>query len=218
MLTAATQEGSLGWTTVDTFLEIWNQCSATVKEQINVWNYYKRKNQSWKITVLLYKSILYLHLEWSVQFWALEKDREEMEKFQGEYQGEQRCDTLLYKEQCRRIGLLKLEKIWDVRHSTGKAMIPSVTQREWLKMECWLRLQDTTSSSRDQLTKLVEAKFQANRRKEFVMQQAVDLLSRSFPCLRRQGTYMLSQVFGGVPATGKPQQVQEVLWAENSWK
>lgn len=88
---------------------------------------------------------------------------------------------LLYKEQCRRIGLLKLERIRDVRHSTGKAMIPSVTQREWLEMECWLCLQDTTSSSRDQLTKLVGAKFQANRRKEFVMQQAVDLLSRSFP-------------------------------------
>lgn len=33
----------------------------------------------------------------------------------------------------------------------------------------------------DQLTKLVGTKFQANRRKGLVMQQAVDLLRRSFP-------------------------------------
>lgn len=34
---------------------------------------------------------------------------------------------------------------------------------------------------RDQLMKLVGAKFQTNRRKEFVMQQAVDLPRKSFP-------------------------------------
>lgn len=49
---------------------------------------------------------------------------------------------LLYNDQYRRIGLLRLEKIWDVGHSTGKAVISLMTQREWIGMECWLCLQD----------------------------------------------------------------------------
>lgn len=61
---------------------------------------------------------------------------------------------------------------------------------------------------RDQLTKLVGAKFQTNRRKEFVMQQAVDLLRRYFPKHPEdaRNLHADSSVW-----RGKPQQVQEIL-------
>lgn len=87
---------------------------------------------------------------------------------------------LLCKEQCRRIGLPKLEKVWDVGHSTGKAMISLMKKRQWIGMERVDRA-CVSRTMRYQLTKLVGAKFQANRRKEFVMQQAVDMPRRSFP-------------------------------------
>lgn len=77
-----------------------------------------KTNKVANIAVLLYKSILYPHLEYSVQFWALKKGREELEKVQRRAgKGSEKSNRmnkgvtqLLYKEQCGRVGLLKLEK------------------------------------------------------------------------------------------------------------
>lgn len=138
-----------------------------------------KANKVANIAVLLYKSILHPHLEYSVQFWALKKGREELEKVQrraGKCSEKSNrmnkgVTQLLYKEQCRRVGLLKLEKRWDGGHCTWKAMKSLITQREWIAIKCWLWLQDNEGPA----MKLLGAKFKANKRKKFVLQR------RSFP-------------------------------------
>lgn len=55
-----------------------------------------------------------------------------------EYRISKGVTQLLYKDQCRREGLLKLERRW----STQKSMKSLVTQRAWIGIKCWLCLQD----------------------------------------------------------------------------
>lgn len=84
-----------------------------------------------------------------------------------------------------------------------------MTQREWTGIECWLCLQDNEGPAHEAGRSQVP-----NKQKEGVLSCSRQWTCRGSPfqsTLRMQGAYMLTQAFGGVHATGKPQQVQEIF-------